>query len=29
VLEGFYDVIVRGSDGQTVTAVDALEVRFQ
>jgi hypothetical protein len=29
VLEGFYDVTLRGSDGQTLTVVDALEVRFQ
>jgi hypothetical protein len=28
-LEGFYDVNVRGSDGQTLTVIDALEVRFQ
>jgi hypothetical protein len=28
-IEGFYDVNVRGSDGQTLTVIDALEVRFQ
>ena len=28
VLEGFYDVIVLASDGQSTTLVDGLEVRF-